>query len=157
MADILNDADIQRLLSEPKALPDTFDEQLRLKPKRGHKEAELKVSGKNGSVFRLILRQSNLDPLDFSVIVGYEIPQTNLLFRLRRYNGNSHWHTNRIERTTISGYHIHQATQRYQEIGLSEDGFAESTQRYADIASALQCALNDCGFDIPPNSQLSLL
>lgn len=157
MTDIFTDADIQRLLSEPKALPATFDEQLRLKPKRGHKEAELKITGRNGSTFRLILRQSNLDPLDFSVIVGYEIPHTNLLFRLRRYNGNSHWHTNKIERTTITGYHIHQATQRYQEIGLSEDSYAEATERYANIANAVQCALNDCNFDLPINSQLPLL
>ena len=156
MADILTDADIQRLLEEKKLLPDNYQEQIRLKAKRGHKEAELSVPGADGSSFKLILRQSDFNPFDFSVILGYEIPKTNALFRLRRYNGSSHWHTNKIERNRFFGYHIHLATQRYQQSGLTHDGYAEPTQRYADLDSALSCALTDCKFKQPPNSQLSL-
>ncbi len=101
MADILTDSDIQRLLAEAKPLPDNYQDRVRLKTKRGHKEAEVQVVGQSGATFRLILRQSNLDALDFSVIVGYEAPTTNILFRLRRYNGKSHEHTNKLERQTF--------------------------------------------------------
>ncbi len=156
MADILSDADIQRLTVETKFLSESFQEQMRLKPKRGHKEAELSVSGADGSSFKLILRQSNFNPLDFSVILGYEIPKTNVLFRLCRYNGSSHWHTNKIEGDRFFGYHIHLATQRYQQSGLDPDGFAEPTQRYADLHDAVQCALTDCHIELPPNAQLAL-
>ena len=156
MAEILTDADIQRLLAETKPLPDNYQDRVRFKTKRGHKEAEVQVVGQSGATFRLILRQSNLDALDFSVIVGYEAPTTNILFRLRRYNGKSHEHTNKLERQTFFDYHIHQATQRYQEFGMSEDAFAEPTNRYADVDSALQCALQDCRFDLPPGAQLPL-
>lgn len=156
MAGTLTDAEIQRLLDETKPLPENYQDRIRPKAKRGHKEAEVQTAGSGGSIFRLILRQSDLDPLDFSVIVGYEMPNTNVLFRLRRYNGKSHEHSNKLERQKFFDYHIHQATQRYQEFGMSEDAFAEPTDRYADIDSALQCALQDCRFELPPGAQLSL-
>lgn len=156
MAELLTDADIQRLVYEPKPLPENYRDRVRLKAKRGHKEAEVQATGLDGSTFRLILRQSKLDPLDFSVIVGYEMPNTNVLFRLRRYNGKSHEHTNKIEQRTFFDYHIHQATQRYQEHGMSEDAYAEPTDRYADVDSALQCALQDCRFELPLGAQLPL-
>lgn len=156
MADILSDADIQRLLNETKPLPENWQDRIRLKAKRGHKEAEVQTVGVDGSTFRLILRQSNLDPLDFSVIIGYEMPNTNVLFRLRRYNGKSHEHTNKLERQTFFDYHIHQATQRYQEFGMSEDAFAEPTDRYADVDSALHYALQECQFELPPGAQFAL-
>lgn len=156
MAGTLTDAEIQRLLEEIKPLPENYQDRIRLKAKRGHKEAEVPTVGAGGSTFRLILRQSDLDPLDFSVIVGYEMPNTNVLFRLRRYNGKSHEHSNKLERQKFFDYHIHQATQRYQEFGMSEDAFAEPTDRYADVDSALQCALQDCRFELPAGAQLSL-
>jgi hypothetical protein len=45
------------------------------------------------------------------------------------------------------------ATQRYQELGMREDAYAEPTDRFPDFSSALQCMLNDCGFDIPEDPQ----
>lgn len=156
MTELLPDSDIRRLLDESKSLPANYLELIRLKPKRGHKEAELTVRGKEGSTFLVILRQNNLDPLDFSVIIGYEIPKTNVVFRLRRYNGKSHWHTNKIERSIFFDHHIHQATQRYQEAGLKEDAYAEPTDLYVDLDSAFRCALQGCGFELPPNTQLTL-
>lgn len=156
MARLLTDAEIEQLIAEQKVLPSNYEELIQLKPKRGHKEAELTLFGQKGSSFRLILRQSNFDLLDFSVILVFEIPQTNALFRLRRYNGKSHWHTNKLEGSTFFGYHIHKATQRYQESGLTEDGYAEQTDRYADIFRALDCLLQDCRFELPPGAQLSL-
>lgn len=101
----------------------------------------------------MILRQSTFNTLDFSVILGYQLPKSTQLFRLRRYNGRSHEHTNKIEGVTFYDFHIHQATERYQDIGLDEDTFAEATSRYQDMSGALQCLLADCAFEEPPSNQ----
>src|SRR3990172_9588464 len=93
----LSDNDIKRLLAEKKQLPADYREQIQTKPKRGHKERELDVIGEDKSEFRLILRQSDFNPLDFSVILAYRPPKSNQLFRLRRYNGKSHEHSNTAE------------------------------------------------------------
>ena len=153
---LLSDDEIQRLINEPKPLPPNYHLRLRLKPKRGHKEAELDFEGVHRSPFRLILRQSMRNPLDFSVIIAYCVPQTNIIFRLRRYNGKSHEHTNKLEGDKFYDFHIHQATKRYQDAGLREDAYAEPTDRYADFHDALQCMLANCGFEFPPNPQPSL-
>ena len=94
MVDILSDKDIERLIMEKKPLPDNYKTKIMVKPKRGHKERELDVNGEDGNEFRLILRQSLFNTLDFSVILAYRPPQSNIIFRLRRYNGKSHKHTN---------------------------------------------------------------
>lgn len=151
----LTDEEIQNLINEPKILPDDFRDKLALKSKRGHKEAQLSVIGEKGSNFLLILRQSSFDVFDFSVILAYQIPKTNVIFRLRRYNGRSHEHTNKLENERFFSFHIHQATLRYQQSGLREDEFAEVTKRYADLYSAIQIFLEDCAFVLPANAQLS--
>lgn len=153
MAIRLGEEDIKRLLSEKKNLPDDYRDRIQTKPKRGHKERELDIVGELDSEFRLILRQSEFNPLDFSVILAYRPPKTNQQFRLRRYNGKSHEHTNTLEGQTFYDFHIHSATERYQDAGLREDWFAEPTGRYADFNGAIQCILKDCGFDVPLNPQ----
>ncbi|SRR6266498_3078544 len=153
MAARYSDQDIARLIEEWKPLQEGYRSRIQLRPKRGHKEQELDVQGANGSEFRLILRQSNFNPLDFSIILAYCPPNSNILFRLRRYDGKSHEHTNRIEGNKFYDVHIHMATQRYQELGSREDAYAEPTDHFFDFASALQCMLNDCGFDIPEDLQ----
>jgi hypothetical protein len=156
MAILLTDANIETLLAERKPLPPNYREKIQVKPKRGHKERELDIVGVAGSEFRLILRQSEFNVLDFSVILSYCVPQTNQRLRLRRYNGKSHQHTNTIEDKTFYDFHIHTASERYQRVGVREDWFAEPTSRYADIHSAIRCCLSDCGFDIPADEQPSL-
>jgi hypothetical protein len=121
MAAILSDVEIARLLEEKKPLPADYRTKIQIRPKRGHKERELDLEGAGGSDFRLILRQSVINPLDFSVILVHRPPQSNQLFRLRRYNGKSHEHTNPIEEDTFYDFHIHQATERYQQIGAREN------------------------------------
>jgi hypothetical protein len=81
----LTDAEIARLVAEQKPLPNDYQSRLQIRPKRGHKERELEVQGAAGSEFLLILRQSDLNPLDFSVILGYRLPGLSTVFRLRRY------------------------------------------------------------------------
>jgi hypothetical protein len=153
MADILSDKEIQGLISESKVLPPDYAAKIQVRPKTGHKERELDLQGDNGGDFRLILRQSMLNPLDFSIILAFRPPQSNVLFRLRRYNGKSHQHTNMIERETFYACHIHQATERYQLSGAREDAYAEQTDRFSDFDQAISCLLEDCGLDMPAAAQ----
>lgn len=152
----LTDAEIEALIRERKPLPADCREHLQTKAKRGHKERELEVTGVNNSAFRLILRQSLSNPLDFSAILAYCLPRTSQVFRLRRYNGKSHEHTNQLENHTFYDFHIHTATERYQDSGFREDAYAERSDRFADFSEAIRCLLTDCGFDLPPQAQGSL-
>ena len=125
--------------------------------KRGHSEGELDIDGSDGNQFRLILRQSSHNPLDFSVILAWLPPQANTVFRLCRFNGRSHEHTNILENVKFYDFHIHRATQRYQQSGLREDAFAEPTQQYQDLKGALRVMVQECGFLLPANDQLELI
>lgn len=152
-----SDIEIENMINEEKLLPDNYGTLIQLRPKRGHKERELDIVGNSGMKFRLILRQSNFATNDFSIILAVYPSGSNQLFRLRRYNGKSHEHTNQIERDTFYNFHIHKATERYQELGTREDGFAEVTDRYTDRQSAISCMLKDCGFQLPEDNQTSFL
>lgn len=141
----LSDSEIATLIAEQKVLPEDFLSRAWPKTKRGHRENEMHVDGGHGSEFRFIFRMANMNQLDFSVILAVRLPRVNTVFRLRRYNGRSHQHTNRIERQRFYGFHIHYATERYQALGVDEDGYAEETDRYSDFESAVQCLVDDCG------------
>jgi hypothetical protein len=156
MAAQLTDAEIARLLAVSKPLLRDFRSRIQTRPKRGHEERELDVAAEDGSSFRLILRRSVANALDFSVILAYRIPGTNQVFRLRRYNGKSHEHTNPLEGETFYDFHVHTATERYQDSGLREDTFAEPTDRFADFDGALRCLLTECGLVLPEDPQESL-
>jgi len=89
--------------------------------------------------------------------LAVRIPESNQLFRLRRYNGNSHQHTNHIERQGFRDFHIHFATERYQEeCGWNEDGYAESTDRYDDFSGAWGCLISDANLVVPPDAQIDI-
>lgn len=142
----LNETEIKSLLAEPKILPENFRAAARLKPKRGHKEYEVGVTGTNGHEFLLKFRQNEINTMDFSVILLYIPKGSNQHFRLRRYNGKSHEHTNKIEGNTFYGFHIHTATERYQQLGLDEDAFAEPSDKFASFMAATDCMIRDCAF-----------
>ena len=156
MAATYSDNEIAALIGERKPLPQDWRSRLRLRPKQGHDERDLDFNGDDGSEFRLILRRSIVNSLDFSVILATRVPQSNRLFRLRRYNGLSHEHTNQIEGERFYDFHIHMATQRYQETGAREDAYAQPSGRYSDFTGALECMLADAAFDSPPDDQLRL-
>jgi hypothetical protein len=156
MGDYLTDSEIEELLQEPKPLPVDYRRRLALKPKRGHSEVELELTGTAGSAFHLIARQSSANRLDFSVILAYCPPQSHQLFRLRRYNGKSHEHSNPLEGEVFYDFHIHKATERYQTSGYREDTYAERTDRYADVHQAIECLLADCALQPPPDSEMPL-
>jgi hypothetical protein len=151
MAEFFTDEQIKACIGEQKPLPVEFANlTLPLRNTRaGHKEAQYDVTGAFGTDYRVIIRQSAHNLFDFSIILAHLSKITNQVFRLRRYNGKSHEHTNQIERDRFYGFHMHTATQRYQERGLKEDGFAEPTDRYSDLAGALDCLIVDCGFIQP--------
>ena len=157
MSTIYTDLEIQALVEEPKPLPNNWRQRLQLAHKRGHDEKSLDLLGGNGSEFRLILRQSQINVLDFSIILGILIPESNRVFRLRRHNGKSHSHTNHIENETFYDFHIHMATERYQQIGAREDTYAEVTNRYSNLQEALTRMLRDVSFVFPDEDQLILL
>ena len=56
MPALLNDNEISQLLSEQKPLPANYREMLVTRPKRGHRERELTVTGNANHEFRIILR-----------------------------------------------------------------------------------------------------
>jgi len=147
MTVLLTDEEIAALLAERKVLPHDYLARIQAKPKRGHKERELEIEGDAGSGFRLVVRQSLIEPLDFSAILIFCPRETNQTFRLRRHNGRSHEHTNQLEGDTFYDFHIHKATERYQDSGLREDSYAERTDRFTDLGGAIDCLLADGGFD----------
>lgn len=156
----LTDEQIAALIEEEKALPSGYREALignKMKPDDAHKRGDVKVLGAQGSNFHLIVRQSKLNPLNFSVILSYEFKETTGLFLLRRYNGKSHWHTNKLEGNTFRDFHIHYATERYQERDFREEEYAEVTDRYSDLGGALNCLIMDCKCILPPDESLPLL
>ena len=156
MDGILTDAEIKKLIAEPKLLPPDHRSRLQLRPKRGRKERHLDLTGQDGGEYRIIASQSVSNPLAFSVILAYRVPRSNRLFRLRRYNGRSHQHTNRIEAQTFYDSHIHLATERYQQLGMREDSYAEATDRFDDLDCALACLVEDCALQLPAEGTLSL-
>jgi hypothetical protein len=141
---ILTDKQIDSFMSETKIIPKNFDPKLR--DKGLNLEFSQEVIGEEGNNFRIIVRQNKSSPLDFSVIFGVILG--GKLFRLRRYNGDHGIHTNKIEDEEIDGFHIHKATQRYQERGFREEGFAEKTEKYSDWKSALNKLIKDCNFTL---------
>ena len=136
MAVTYTDTEIANLIGEPKGSPSGWRQRLQFRPKRGHDEWQTEISEANGNVFDLIIRRSQTDPNDFSIILAVRVSQSNRKFHLLRYDGNSHAHTNKIEHETFTDFHIHVATERYQARGFREDAFAEPTSRYSDLAGA---------------------
>ena len=94
---------------------------------------------------------SIFNKLNFSVILGVKVkvPSAKKFFRLKRYNGDYHLHTNTIEDQEVIGFHIHTATERYQVNGPREGAYAEPTKRYNDVNGALKCLFADANFEDP--------
>ncbi len=158
MKPFLTDDEILMLINEQKQMTVTPEELFRnMKEKKGHKESEHFIPRTDGSSFVIKLRLSSENPLDFSVILGYIPPRSTEVFRLRRYNGKSHEHRNKLENEEpFYNFHIHTATERYQKEGFREDYFAEVTDRYSTIYGALNCLIKDCNIALSPNQQTTL-
>ena len=147
------DHEIDSLVQERKSAPADWNNRIRLRLKRGHREQDLDLLGDGGSEFRLILRHNTVNLFDFSIILAVRVPQSSQLFRLRRYNGKSHEHTNHIEDEIFYDFHIHFATERYQNLGTREDAYAEPTGRYVDYRGALHCLIEDVHLSVDADPQ----
>lgn len=158
MDNFLTDKQIADLINESKnmtVLPEDLFKSM--KAKRGHSESEHIIQRPDGSTFHIRLRLNNENHLDFSVILGYCPPKATKLFLLRRYNGKSHEHKNKLETDVpFYDYHIHTATERYQREGSKEECFAEVTDRYSTIQEAIRCLIKDCNVNLPQKLQTSL-
>jgi len=151
---ILTDEEITALISEPKTVPNNWFVRLEAKDKAHfqHKEKEADIKGSNGSLFRIIIRQNKLNVLDFSIIITLREKDSNLEYNLLRFNGkHPSAHTNKWEKENKlqeyrfnPAFHVHRATQRYQESGYRIDGYAEVTARYSDFHTALNQFLLEC-------------
>lgn len=157
-----SDQEIAQLIAEPKILCSDWNTKVQLRETRVCKTNDFEIEGTNRTKFRIILRQSRFNPLDFCIILGSYPTNSNKLFHLKlfhlkRYDGKSHEHTNPIEKVKFYDFHIHIATGRYQVYGNGEeDKYAEPTDRFTNYGEAFQCLLNDCGFCLPHNPQLNL-
>jgi len=146
---ILSDEQIRALIEEPKPMPSGLEPLGAMSKRSQHYRKDFSfVCPTSGNEFIVIIRKSAINMLDFSVILGYKPSYIHEVFRLRRYNGKSHHHSNVLERgPRFYDFHIHTATERYQrQGGFEEDAFAEPTIRYQTIERAIQCLLDDCGF-----------
>ena len=144
------DQQIAELIDERKVLPGDWRTQL-------DKNNSLYIIGELGNRFRLITNLNEKYPSDFSVILAVINPKTGAAFRILRYNGMpKRPHNNRIEKQKIYGYHIHSATERYQERGYDEETYAEETDRYNNLEGALCCLIQDANFELPAQLELKL-
>jgi hypothetical protein len=155
---ILKDDEIAGLLKEWKPLPENWKTRLKPLPKSGfkHPQRDLQVCGVNGNTFRIVIRQSTVNVLDFSVILVFQ-DKDGVEFRLCRYNGrHPSDHTNKLEKTKGHAnaifrdqFHIHMATERYQQAGYKIDEYAEATDTYSSFDSALSEFIRANGFQSP--------
>ncbi|MBA3420894.1 MAG: hypothetical protein H0U12_03210 [Thermoleophilaceae bacterium] len=153
---VLDDTTIERLTRESKPSLE-LAQLMPAKRKRAHRETQLEVEGREGSRFRVIVRQLVLDPLDFSVILAYLPSGSTRVFRLRRHNGSSHVHSNKLEGTTIRfDFHMHTATERYQVAGFKEEDYAEPTDAYGDLPGAVAYMLEVAGFEPPAQRSMAV-
>ena len=150
------DKEINGFISEEKNFSGTIEEILSFKESDGHKMASADLLRSDESRFVIKLRQNQNDINDFSAIIVFQEKGNNKYFILRRYNGKSHEHTNKLERNKFYGFHIHFATQRYQDAHRKEESYAEETTRYSDIKGALSCLLSDCNIKTTINPQFNL-
>lgn len=141
----ITDDDIQKLISCPK---EVTNPRARRKQIDGFErlDYQLKSIDEADYEFSIFIRR-NLRPEmdnDFSCGITWCSPGGEKLI-LKRYNGSSHLHGNKIEKEQIGkGFHIHTATERYIRANLKAEGFAASTSRYKTVDGALDCLVKDC-------------
>ncbi len=152
----LTDQEISELISEEKRTNILLRDLWNLKTKNNspYKENDLLITRSDKSQFKIIIRQNKIKVLDFSVILAYTTKGSNQDFKLRRYNGKIHQHTNKIEKQTFYDFHILEAAERYQRAGYKEESYAEITSRYSDIKTAFNCMIRDCNIVFENENQL---
>lgn len=146
---MLSDNDIQELIDDVKPLSSKSVSGIVPTAKDGkrHKGYELEIISQLGKKYIIRVRVNTINVFDFSVILMYQ-QECGKLYILRRYNGSSHSHRNKIEKDRLRGFHMHLATERYQKAGYDIDGYAESTNSYTNWHDALSKMIADCNFKL---------
>lgn len=161
---ILTDTEISSLLARRKVLPSNWRSKLhkRSKPTDGHTRNEIVIKD-NKEIFSIKSRQNSNNPLDFSIIFVYTNSNNNKYIILRCNCIHPSEHTNRWEKlhglsnhTFPPDFHIHKATQRYQEEELRIEGYAEPTENYSDYHTAFDHFMKISGFDDPGDEDTNL-
>lgn len=157
MGRIITDAEIQALLSERKVIPANWQTRLRLiqKAQKAYAQRDFDLTGDGGHQFKIVLRQSNINPADFSIILTF-VDEDGHCYNLTRFNGSHPSpHTNRIEHDEGKrGHqfsktpHIHVATERYQRIAKEIESFALPTKRYNSFVTALSEFVRSNGIEV---------
>ena len=154
---ILKSYQIKELIEEPKRIKENIFDLKLLRERKNSKHRNVSVKGSLQHNFRIILRQSRIDPLDFTAGLIYIRRENNQDFILLRYNG-SHSHKNVIEKEVFEGFHIHTATERYQEYGSGRvEGYAQQTDRYSTLTEAIECLIKDSNITIIDSKEEPLL
>lgn len=119
---VLTDAEIDSLLNSRKRLPADWQSRLAPRAKAGlaFRQRQIDVLDDEGRHFQLIVRSSDLNILDFSVILAWVEPRARQHYRLIRHNGrHPSLHTNKLEKAAGAPdsafrdkFHIHRATKR---------------------------------------------
>lgn len=127
-----------------------------------YEQRDLEVEGAGGGRFVVVLRRNLLNRLDFSILLRF-VDEDGTEYNLVRYNGrHSSKHTNEWEKrhrrpnaSFTNAFHIHRATERYQrEFGHKRiEKYAETTERYGSFEAAVNCFLEDNGFERPSEAE----
>ena len=120
------------------------------------KELQLSYLILIGNHFIIKLRQNTNVINDFSAILAFRKKGYTNDFKLKRYNGKSHEHSNKLEGEKFYDFHIHIATQRYQDIGKKEESYGKITDRFSNLRGALKCLIEDCNVRTTLNTQANL-
>jgi len=141
--EIVTDELIEKLLRANKTV---LNPSAKNKIDSGHEKNNFNITDDEDNKFVLYVRQNMQQGMedDFSCGLIWTLPSGESL-TLIRYNGASHAHTNRLEKTKLHlACHIHKATQRYLDHVGKADGYAEETDRYNTAFDALRCLTEDC-------------
>jgi hypothetical protein len=98
MYNIISEERIGALITEPKPEPPGLVPLGVMSQRNQHYRKDFRIMAPSGNEFLVAIRKATLNIFDFSVILGYQLPHLHTVFRLRRYNGKSHPHTNPIEK-----------------------------------------------------------
>ncbi|TAN13773.1 MAG: hypothetical protein EPN37_12960 [Chitinophagaceae bacterium] len=141
----ITDKKIEELLKCPKQIKNPTT---RKSTKAGHEQFNYSVEATDGSenTFVVYKRQNLAEGMedDFSCGICWIVPNGETL-TLKRYNGPSHNHPNKIENEKL-GYncHIHMATEKYIRANLKPEGFAIITQNYYTLNGAFYWLVKEC-------------
>lgn len=79
---ILADEEIRQLIEEAKDIPAALRPLPKLTERNQHRRRDYDVASASGHRFLIALRQNMVNKFDFSVILGFQLPEVNTNFSL---------------------------------------------------------------------------